>query len=76
MIATKSKLRNEAHNDPHKRMMRCPVCGMTYSAHRCDYWDLPDDHIFKCQYHPETELELVWERTVIEDVEEEELKHL
>jgi hypothetical protein len=34
----------------------CDVCGAEYSAHRGDYFMLPDDHVFTCD-HGATEVD-------------------
>ena len=31
----------------------CPSCADTWSAHPGDYWNLPDDHVFRCPNCPE-----------------------
>lgn len=52
MLAIKKNLREECClSGPHKdgtRVMLCPACGSTYSAHRGDYWDTPENHKFTC----------------------------
>ena len=33
---------------PHPFMF-CQWCGAQFSAHRGDYWSLPDSHVFECE---------------------------
>lgn len=49
MQAIKRNLRDEVFvKHPDKRFMYCQFCGAEYSAHNGDYWNVPDDHEFRC----------------------------
>lgn len=43
--------------------MYCPNCGSEYSASSGDYWNLPDDYIFKCG-ECKVEMQLATKKTV------------
>ena len=51
----------------------CPECESLWSAHRGDYWDVADEHVFTCcgsvdDPHDEVNVNLVTYRLVIEEV--------
>ena len=47
MKAIKKNLKDQVLTDD-KTMMHCSVCDASYSASSGDYWDIPDNHKFKC----------------------------
>lgn len=60
MIAKKKYLKDQILiND--KTLMFCPICTSEYSANRGDYWNVPDDYVFKCCNVP---MQLVTKQTV------------
>ena len=59
-----------------RQILHCPSCNGEWSGNPGDYWNLPDDHVFKCS-ECDVELELV--RKVInisytDDFHKEEVK--
>lgn len=66
MEATVRNLRDEVfekHKD--KRFLYCPRCGGEYSAHKGDYWNLPDSYVFKCCGEP---MIIATSKTIISEV--------
>lgn len=49
MLAVKRNLKDGIlHKEYAGRVMYCKVCGAQYSANRGDYWDTPEEYVFKC----------------------------
>ena len=50
MDAIKKNLRDELGNpEGGVRVMYCPECDCRCSAHRGDYWNVPEDYVFTCE---------------------------
>lgn len=45
--AIRRNLQHQVGNGPHT-VMYCTKCGSQYSANAGDYWDTPDEHVFRC----------------------------
>ncbi len=48
MRAIKKNMKDQILTDDTK-ILHCPQCGAEYSGNAGDYWNLPDDYIFKCE---------------------------
>ena len=55
------------HPEEPARVLHCPCCMSDFSGNAGDYWDYPDDYLFKCGECGE-ELELVERRVTVEYV--------
>jgi len=64
MLATKGNLLDHFKEPSPHEIMYCTECGAEYSAHKGDYWDVPDDHEFECC--GVTMVLGYWQRTFIE----------
>jgi len=59
MSITKKQLADQVFNkDRADEFLYCFNCGSEHSASSGDYWNLPDNHIFKCPCKKNQELEL------------------
>ena len=64
MRAIRGNMRDHIlHGD--NRILYCSCCGAEYSGNAGDYWNLPDDHVFVCEYC-DVEMELVTKVTTTE----------
>ena len=56
-MTTKKDLCDHIFNkDRAEEFLYCPMCGNEYSASSGDYWNLPDDYVFKCECGEEMKL--------------------
>ena len=44
------------------KILHCTVCGAEYSGNAGDYWNVPENYVFKCC---DTEMELVTKKILI-----------
>ncbi len=51
-MVTSKDLKDQILHHEDKSMLLCTVCGSEYSANKGDYWDTPDNHVFKCCHKP------------------------
>jgi hypothetical protein len=67
MKAIKSNMINET-GLPHaaRRVMVCEACDSEFSANAGDYFNYPEDHVFKCGNCGCDQMELLYKRTIIE----------
>jgi len=47
MRAIKSNMEDQILTDD-KKILYCKICGGEFSGNAGDYWDYPDDYVFKC----------------------------
>ena len=62
----KNMIDESLHPEEPVRVLHCPCCMSDFSGHAGDYWDYPDDHLFKCRCG--TEMELLERRVTVEYV--------
>lgn len=52
-MVTKKDLSDQILNKKRvSEFLYCDLCGAEYSANSGDYWNLPDDYVFKCCDEP------------------------
>ena len=52
-MVTKKDLSDQILNKKRvNEFLSCSICGAEYFANSGDYWNLPDDYIFKCCKEP------------------------
>lgn len=56
-----------------RKILYCPECDAEYSGNAGDYWNVPDDHVFTCNYCG-CELELVNKVITVEYLDKENLE--
>lgn len=66
MRAIKKNMKDQILTSDRK-ILHCTLCGGEWSGNAGDYWNYPDDHVFKCS-HCDVELELVEKRVHVEYV--------